>query len=628
MATGCPRPRLVYSPVANTFPRITMEETLDEILDRAFSPERVVKEFFAYKYAKWDRLKHPVTINIPMGADGVTFESFQRQLPRHATNISQRVRDDRYTFYPFREVDKPKDNSKPLAVDNKRTLGVATIRDALVQGILYKDVLYEPIEAIFRPLDVAGPVSFAYRRGKSAPLAARVIHEYTQQGYLHVLDADLSKYFDSIPHAALLDRLARAIGGDASKTFRLLRRYVRTDRVAHNSYRNSRRRGRRVGVRIFHNRKPRRRQPKLDRGVPQGGTLSGMLANLYLHDFDLWVVDELAKRFDIKYVRYADDFVIMAKSSSVLPQICDEVANLLSSTQFELHLNRAKTECRYIPKDGLDFVGFHFDGRKISVRQKNIERFKERIENEIFARLPEDYNANATVRWLIKRINAKVKGLSSEQECPWCRCRRVGPPRSWMAFFSVSTDFDQLRDLDRWIRVRIYACIYQQFQKRIKRKHLTGDAGLRLVSLVSEAKRTRNVRLKPCLCDIDARNGAIWPYAEDLFQGKDFFTLARNCRFTVQQITEDGLLARVAGKRCVIPRTDLECLWKRLMNGETVARSEMDEDGIRNTSQLTTLISKLPGVHVELYPIRLSLRRHLSREFLRPVETDDDVEFV
>ena len=170
-----------------------MDDSIDDRLQQAFQEQRVTQAFFEYKLTKWDRFTDidKPEINIPMGSDGVEFEAFEKQLFANARNICYQVTHHSYIFYPFRELEIEKEPATAGKPAKYRTLSIASIRDALVQAILYEDVLYEPVENIFRTLDNPAVVSFAYRKGKSAPKAAEAVYSYTQEGYWFVFDADL-----------------------------------------------------------------------------------------------------------------------------------------------------------------------------------------------------------------------------------------------------------------------------------------------------------------------------------------------------------------------------------------------------------------------------------------------------
>ena len=409
-----------------------MLENIDDYLIASFTPEKVIQAYKNYKLAKWDHfsgLDDP-GIKIPMGADGVKYEAFEKQIHRNVKNICQRVIEDRYTFYPFREREIEKEPVTPGKEKKYRTLSIASIRDVLVQTILYENVLYQPIESIFSPLDRIEPVSFAYRKGKSAPKAAEQLQEYILSGYHYVFDADLSKFFDTIPHDKLLKKLVTAIGGETSRAYKLVRRFISTDKVPYITYRNAMRKGRKIGAKIFYWRKPKRE--KREKGVPQGGILSGMLANLYLHEFDEWVLCTLGKQFDLKYVRYADDFVILTRSMVELPIIHELVKAQLKEMKLDLNEDKTKDDVDIYQK-GLDFVGFQFDGKFIRARERNIEKFKSRVL-EILDKVPPDIlqknKPSKTLRYIIRRINYKVSGRSGKETCPTCGYIRQSSPRS------------------------------------------------------------------------------------------------------------------------------------------------------------------------------------------------------
>ncbi len=595
--------------------------TIDITLDAAFQPDRIVDAFFMYKFGKWDHFSSITKpkISIPMGADGIHAIGFQKQIKRSAKNIALRIKQDSYLFYPFREVDKKKDKTLPFNANNTRILGNASIRDALVQAILYQDVLYEPLEALFSTLDNPDPVSFAYRKGKSAPKAALLIQKYIEDGYCHVLDADLSKYFDTIPHDRLLDRLLKVIGNDATcRTFRLVRRFVHTDRVPHRTYKNYRRGAKYIGEKVFHFRKPlaHRKPARLSRlkGVPQGGILSGLLANLYLHDFDTWVIKRLALRFDLKYIRYADDFIVLVKDSEQL----DEIRSLIKEqlTAIDLIINETKTIKLDINRDGLDFVGFHFNGKTIRIKEKSIRSFKTRIDKEL-GDPPENIvtmnDPKATLKWLVWRINFKIQGLSGPENCPKCGYMRIDAPRSLMAFFRIVTDISQIREMDKWTRQFIYNYIYAAHKVRVQRNELKQA---QLKSLVNERWNIGKLRLHPCLCDIDSRG--IWHFAQDLFQGKKFTTLAKKRGFIVLRVENDSLEMLVGGKRNSITRIQLEEIWQYLLTKKNISRIQLESKGYKSTSQLVALIAILPGVTTKLNPIQLHFDGKQPASFMLP----------
>lgn len=605
-------PVYVKSALAFFWGNNKMKNSIDEKLIKSFIPERVISAYYDYKLGKWDRFSgfDEPEINIPMGADGIKFQAFEKQIKRHARNISNRIQHNKYVYYPFREVEKLKEPQVPGKKPKIRTLSIASIRDVLVQTILYEDVLYERIENIFNELDQKSIVSYAYRKGKSAPLPAQTISSYLQSGYSFAFDADLSKYFDSIPHIKLLNRLAKAIGGKRTKTYELVRRFILTDYVPYKTYKYAKQKGQLVRHKIFHWKKPRR--VKRTKGIPQGGVLSGLLANLYLHDFDAWVVDTLGKKIDLKYIRYADDFVILARSCEDLEVIHKKVKTKIS--KLGLSISEEKTDKYDVRVKGLDFVGFHFDGKTIKVRSKNIERYKKRISEAI--ETPPKYVIDAnkpktTLKWLIRRVNNKVQGHSGIEECPVCGQTRIGPPRSWITFFKTVTDANQIRELDKWTRQVIYQYMYKAHKIRIGRS-LLRKLGFR--SLINQKYRVTEPKLRPCLCDIE-RNG-LWFYTKIMFQGYKFNTLAFPKQFLVSKVDQNGITLFINKRQYTIAKDVFLRIWEELRATSTVSRSNLEHSGIGCTSQLVSLLSQLPAIQMQLWPIKLHFSDSRPASFL------------
>ncbi len=588
-----------------------MGASIDEKLLESFQPDRVIHAYRELKLSKWDRFSewNDPEINIAMGADGVPFQSFEKELGRNSRNICRRIHNNSYIFYPFRELDILK---KPGNPPKYRTLSIASTRDSLVQAVVYQDVLYEPVENVFTNLDSPNPVSYAYRKGKSAPKAALAVSNFIDQGYHYVFDADLSRYFDTIPHDKLLDRLSLAIGAENVRTLGLVRRFIHTDKAPYSSYKNATRKGKRVGYKVFHWRKPQRIARTA--GVPQGGVLSGMLANLYLHDFDEWVVHQLGKQIDLRYVRYADDFIILLKDPDNHSLVYQEVKSQLAALGLVLNEEKTSPTALNVFTDELDFVGFHFLGSRISIQSKSIEKFKNSILDAI--KILPDYvvktnTPTATLKWMIRRINSKIKGYSGDKRCPRCGHNRNSSPRSWIAFFQVVTDIKQLQDVDKWIRQTIYKDMHARYRVRINRNQLR-RAGMR--SLINEKYRIPSLRAIPCLCDIDQKS--LWFFSRDLFLNKRFKTLARGRQFYVSDVIPAGIEVIVGGKKSIIPKDVFLDLWEKLKLQGSLSRVDIENSGVRNTSQIFALLSEIEGVQVSLAPIKLYFDGYRPAQFL------------
>jgi len=262
------------------------------------------------------------------GVDGqsvasITADPAQRQ--QWLDRLQQELKTKTYRPSPVRRVMIPKSSG------GERPLGIPTVKDRVVQTAVY--LLLMPIwEADFHPR------SYGFRPQRRAHQAIAEIQQAVQRGYVEIIDADLSKYFDTIPHRELMKAVARRVS-DGS-VLRLLKSWLRAPIVEEDKGGTKR---------VIPNR----------RGTPQGGVISPLLANLYLNPLDHGVNEKTSGQ--ARLVRYADDFVIacaVGRSGGLR-------ARLQKWLQAKgLTLNEVKTRIVDIRKEGINFLGFNLTWRK------------------------------------------------------------------------------------------------------------------------------------------------------------------------------------------------------------------------------------------------------------------------
>jgi RNA-directed DNA polymerase len=328
-------------------------------------------------------------------------------------------------------------------------LGIPTLRDRVVQRAAV--LILEPIfEADFENC------SYGFRPGRSAHDALRDIRDGIARGLTEVYDADLKSYFDTIPHDKLMDRVERRVC-DRS-VLSLIRAWLSAPVMEQPQDDDGKPKG-----------PPRVTRPTA--GTPQGGVVSPLLANIYLHDLDrrFHAGQGPAKIAKARLVRYADDFVILAKS---VGERIDRWVKRVVEDHLGLTLNRVKTRTVDLKQEGasLDFLGYTF-----------------RLDRDLRGR-PRRYLNVFPSKKSVKRICDRVRELTGPGMCFKATTVLVGDLnallRSWAGYFGGGYPAVAFRDVECHVRDRLYKHLDRRSQRSYRwPKGVTPYAHLRALGL-------------------------------------------------------------------------------------------------------------------------------------------------
>ena len=355
------------------------------------------------------------------GTDGMTFEAVEASgLEKWLAGLREELVSKTYRPDPVRRVSIPKPDG------GERPLGIPTIRDGVVQPAA--KLVLEPIfEADFED------DAYGYRPVRGAVDAVKEVHRLICRGYTDVVDADLSRYFDSIPHGELMKSVARRIVD--RHVLRLIKLWLKAPIEERDDGDGTRRIG---------------GGKSNARGTPQGGVVSPLLANIYVNRFlKYWRLTGRGEAFRAHVIAYADDFVILSRGCAAEALAWTKAV----MTRLGLTLNEAKTSLKNARQERFDFLGYSFGPHRYKANGKW-------------------YLSASPSKKSVQRVKTKVGNLLVPgNNDPWPEVRDTlnGSLLGWSNYFCHGTRRSAFCGVDRYV--------YERVRNFLARRHKVAGRG-------------------------------------------------------------------------------------------------------------------------------------------------------
>ena len=338
------------------------------------------------------------------GIDKVSIKMFETNLAENLRALERDLKDGSFVPFPLRRKFIPKEP------DKFRPLGIPAVRDRVAQ-----ETVRRLLHPIFEPL--FHDASFGFRPGRNCHQALGRVLELHDQGYQVVLDADIKGFFDNLSHAVIMEAVAAQVAD--GNILRLIEKFLRAGVVEEGVFKPT------------------------TVGTPQGGVVSPLLANIVLNH-----LDERLEVAGCRFVRYADDFVVLCQTRAQ----AEEALTLVTQTLSELGLSLSPDKTRVTTySKGYSFLGFVLSRRSRRMRDKSVRKLRDKIR-ELTCR---SHNLDAQV---IVKLNQVISGTARYFATRWFTGR------------------SRFRNLDAWIRRRLrcmkYKCFSYHNNRRFRVKQL------------------------------------------------------------------------------------------------------------------------------------------------------------